>query len=218
MQDEKFYYQESVLMAHEVDLAGEFIYSALNKVNSMKSIDEPTDSFFVMYHLSVGIERLQKVLLVILEDVQMDNIGKFVNSIKMHNLLDLNGKIQSKTKIGFSPEQKGLLSVLSDFYKNHRYNKYDFYSYDMDSPNSLSSFLKQYYSSYEETYSLLSERHLNNEEIKDFVGKCVGTICQKYYQKIWDVSHEKNIYCYELRHESAAEKIFQYGIIKKRRL
>lgn len=105
MQNERFYYKESVLMAHEVDLAGEFIYSALNKVNSMKSIDEPTDSFFVMYHLSVGIERLQKVLLVILEDVQIENVGKFVNSIKMHNLLDLNGKIQLKTKIGFSTEQ-----------------------------------------------------------------------------------------------------------------
>ncbi len=93
MKDENAIMRESVLMAREVELAGEFIFSALEKINTMNNMDENTDSFFVMYHLSVGIERLQKVLLVVLEDVQQENMKKFLKTIKRHNLIKLNSMI-----------------------------------------------------------------------------------------------------------------------------
>ena len=126
---------KSMLMAREVNLAGEFIYAGLEKMNSMKSLDEPTESFFVLYHLVVGVERLQKVLIVLLEKVQYDDINIFLKSIKVHNHRELAARIKKHINIDFSKEQNAFLDMLADFYEHHRYDKYDF-----DKLNNLSEF------------------------------------------------------------------------------
>lgn len=52
--------KESVVMANELDVAGEFIYAAIDKFNKMNNFDQVGDNFFFLYHLAVGIERVQK--------------------------------------------------------------------------------------------------------------------------------------------------------------
>ncbi len=104
-----------------------------------------------------------------------------------------------------------MLDYLSEFYAIHRYNKYDFYSYDIEEENSLSAFLAQYYPDYRNNYYKKFDVHLNDAHIKEFIGRCVGEICQKYYQNIYDISCERNIFCYELSSDSAAQKIFSIG-------
>ena len=66
--------RESIVMAKELDVAGEFVYAALEKINKIDTYEEVSDIFFILYHLSVGIERLQKILLVVLNDVELDKI------------------------------------------------------------------------------------------------------------------------------------------------
>lgn len=52
-------------MANELDVAGEFIYSAINKLNQMVSFEYIGEDFFFLYHLAVGFEYMQKILLVL---------------------------------------------------------------------------------------------------------------------------------------------------------
>ena len=80
--------KESVVMANELDVAGEFIYAAIDKFNKMNNFDQVGDNFFFLYHLAVGIERVQKILLVIINDVERDEIEDFLEKIKSH-MLDL---------------------------------------------------------------------------------------------------------------------------------
>ena len=70
-------FKESVVMANELDVAGEFIYAAIDKLNRMNNFDQTGDNFFFLYHLAVGIERVQKILLVIINDVERDEIEGF---------------------------------------------------------------------------------------------------------------------------------------------
>ncbi len=41
-------------------MLGEFIYAAIDKFNKMNNFDQVGDNFFFLYHLAVGIERVQK--------------------------------------------------------------------------------------------------------------------------------------------------------------
>lgn len=195
-------------MAREVDLAGEFIYAGLEKMNSMHSIDEPSEAFFVLYHLAVGVERLQKVLLVLVEDIQPNDMEIFLKGIKHHNHGELASEIKKHIKINFSKEQNAFLKMLADFYEKRRYDKYDFFSYDMDELNSLSRYLSDNYPDYEKCYSLLSDRYLINDDIREYIGRIVGKIGQKYYAEIHRISYERNVYSYELRVGSPAYRIF----------
>ena len=97
--------KESVVMANELDVAGEFIYAAIDKFNKMNNFDQVGDNFFFLYHLAVGIERVQKILLVIINDVERDEIEDFLEKIKSHNHMMLHGKIKEKVNISFSKEQ-----------------------------------------------------------------------------------------------------------------
>lgn len=49
---------------------------------------------------------------------------------------------------------------------------------------------------------------LNTDEVKEFFGRVIGRLCQKYYKLIEEESRNRNIYCYELRYNSAAERVF----------
>ena len=45
--------RESIVMAKELDVAGEFVYAALEKINKIDTYEEVSDIFFILYHLSV---------------------------------------------------------------------------------------------------------------------------------------------------------------------
>lgn len=75
-------FRESVVMANELDAAGEFIYAAIDKFNKMNNFDQVGDNFFFLYHLAVGIERVQKILLVIINDVERDEIEDFLEKTR----------------------------------------------------------------------------------------------------------------------------------------
>lgn len=52
--------RKSIIMANELDVAGEFIYSAIIKFDKMQHFEQVADDFYFLYHLAVGIERVQK--------------------------------------------------------------------------------------------------------------------------------------------------------------
>lgn len=201
-------FKESVVMANELDVAGEFIYAALDKVNRMNNFQQVGDDFYFLYHLAVGIERVQKVLLVIINDVEKNKVEDFLERIKSHDHLMLHGKIKEKVSISFSKEQNELLSLLSKFYNAERYKRFDFFSYDYNDRNLLIEYVEKYCKDVSFDYSMCKKTLLNTDEVKEFLGRTIGRLCQKYYKTIEEESRDRNIYCYELRYNSAAERVF----------
>lgn len=200
--------KESVVMANELDVAGEFIYAAIDKFNKMNNFDQVGDNFFFLYHLAVGIERVQKILLVIINDVERDEIEDFLEEIKSHNHMMLHGKIKEKVNISFSKEQNDLLNLLSEFYNAERYARFNFFSYNFKDRDLLTEYVQKYCKNISFDYSLCKKTPLNTDEVKEFFGRVIGRLCQKYYKLIEEESRNRNIYCYELRYNSAAERVF----------
>lgn len=201
-------FKESVVMANELDVAGEFIYAAIDKFNRMNNFDQTGDNFFFLYHLAVGIERVQKILLVIINDVERDEIEDFLEKVKSHNHKMLHGKIKEKVNVSFSKEQNDLLSMLSTFYNAERYSRFNFFSYDFKDRDLLIEYVQKYCKNISFDYSLCKKTPLNTDEVKEFFGRVIGRLCQKYYKAIEEESRNRNIYCYELRYNSAAERVF----------
>lgn len=61
-------------MGHELDISGEFIYDGIEALNEMICIEESSPLFSFLYHTSVGIERLQKIIIVLFEDINLMNM------------------------------------------------------------------------------------------------------------------------------------------------
>ena len=174
--------KESVVMANELDVAGEFIYAAIDKFNKMNNFDQVGDNFFFLYHLAVGIERVQKILLVIINDVERDEIEDFLEKIKSHNHMMLHGKIKEKVNISFSKEQNDLLNLLSEFYNAERYARFNFFSYNFKDRDLLTEYVQKYCKNISFDYSLCKKTPLNTDEVKEFFGRVIGRLCQKYYK------------------------------------
>ena len=105
-------------MGMELDAAGTFIYNALKHLHSIDTLSHPVDIFEVLYGLSVGIERLQKVAIILLEhDVDVD-IEQLEESLITHNTMDLSNRIDDHVQQSLSGVHKELLSILSKFYKS----------------------------------------------------------------------------------------------------
>lgn len=54
-------------LGKELDLAGGFIYNGLRRFHEMDSLYHEAEVFELLYNLSVGIERLFKVAIVLIE-------------------------------------------------------------------------------------------------------------------------------------------------------
>ncbi len=200
--------KESVVMAHELDVAGEFLYAAVDKINRMDNFDQVGNDFYVLYHLAVGIERMQKVLLVIVNDVERNKIREFLKKIKSHDHMMLHSKIKEKISISFSKEQNELLRLLSKFYNTERYRRFDFWSYDFSERDLLIEYVEKYCKELIFGYTLCKKTPLNTDGVKEFLGRTIGRLCQKYYEAIEKESGKRNIFCHELRYNSAAERVF----------
>lgn len=200
--------RESIVMAKELDVAGEFVYAALEKINKIDTYEEVSDIFFILYHLSVGIERLQKILLVVLNDVELNKIQDFLENIKIHSHKKLHNQISNHIEISFSSAQNALLAVLAEFYTVERYGRFDFFAYNYNDEKLLTNYIKKYCPDVPETYNPGHPVLINTDDIKDFLGKTIGRLCQKYYNVIKDIAPSKGIFAYELRPDSAAERIF----------
>ena len=111
-------------MGLELDTAGSFLYNAIHHLHVIDKLNHSGDIFEILYGLSIGIERLQKVAIVLLEHIEDGNIDKLEESLISHNTMQLSNRIDRSVKQNLSGVHRELLSLLSKFYKTHRYGKY----------------------------------------------------------------------------------------------
>jgi hypothetical protein len=195
----------------EIDAAGTFVYNGIRALHELPALNHPVDSLEVLYNLSVGIERLLKVAIILIEHHDQIDLEHFEESLISHNTIDLANRVDSRRTLKLSTVHREFLSILSKFYKSHRYGRY-----------SLSAVPEIY----EEKRLLLEfvSKHLNidfhiedeffavqnTDQIRRFVGKVVKKICDETFRVVSQRAHELNIYTSEIRGDSKALKVF-YG-------
>ncbi|WP_241139345.1 hypothetical protein [Bacillus mycoides] len=199
--EEHFHYK-NFKMGIELDIAGTFLYDGINSLRSMESFEVESEIFSFLYHISVGIERLQKIIIVLNEEIK--DIKKFEESLKTHSHQSLHNRIKENRKVDFNSRQNGFLSLVSDFYNNSRYNNYLVSTAIDRDIKAINKFLDKH----TEEIPNITYFGENLDRRKETLGRVIGSIVKKYYSLIQKICSEKNIYTDEVRADSKALQIF----------
>lgn len=195
----------------EIDVSGSFIYNGIKFLDEADTLNHAADIFEILYNLSVGIERLAKVAIVLVEYTPSLNMNDFEESLITHNTLELIERLNKHRKMGLTDVNKEFLALLSKFYKSYRYGRFSLGSVpNIDEEKVMfltfiSKHLKLIYD-FHNPYSVFQ----NTDQVKRFVGKILKKIAQSIFRIIQKESGRLNIYTDELRGDSKAIKIF-YG-------
>ncbi len=192
----------------EVSIAGAFVYNGLRRFHEMQHLEHTDELFEFFYNLSVGIERLLKVAIILLEHDQTKDVEKLEQSLITHSHLELLGRIKRHSKINFGPVHNEFLALLSTFYRSHRYNRFlasSVHQRDQEKV-ALMHFLSKHLDVDFQTGPLLGIA--NEPRYRKFIRKVVIKITEALYVVVRDAAQNQNLYTYELRHDSRAESVF----------
>ncbi len=196
-------------MGIELDIAGNSIYNGLKFFDEMESFYYEDRIFEFLYQIAVGVERLEKITLILLEDKTDKNQNDFEKTLKNHNHAALFDRIKKSKKITLGREHKAFLQILTSFYKNNRYGRYHLEKLDSynEEKNKLVDFINRYSDENINNNSKIVITK-NNIRIKKFIGNVIKKIVLVLYEIIKEKSIELNIYTHEIRLDSKASKIF----------
>ena len=205
---DKIWNYKNFNMVNELDIAGEFIYDGIQTLNQMNVVSDGAAIFSFLYHTAVGVERLQKILVVLLEDITLDNYKEFEEGIVTHSHCHLHERISKKHKIKLNSRENEFLSLLTTFYNHSRYNRFNLDKPYCQEKEITEKYIVKYLDETDIGRSLCSDDIIVNPKVKELFGRVIGSISNKYYQALRDIAREKSTYTYELRSDSKAEKIF----------
>lgn len=199
-------YWKSFSLGTELETSGIFIYNGFKQINDLYHYEESEDVFEILYNLSVGIERLMKILIVLKEQQENTNQEASEKELITHNLDNLQQHIEKNHKLGLNDIQKEFLNLLTVFYKKQRYDRFNLndsnnYTKDKD---CLFDFLVRKLKINEKGF------FRNTKQIKSFLVKIVSNISTKLYERIKFSANELQICTYELRPNGKAYRIFIY--------
>lgn len=194
----------------ELQIAGSFIYNALDLLNRMKSLYYEEECFEFLYNASVGIERLQKILLILLENVEPERQPEFEDSLITHSHIHLMDRINALIKVKPPDPHVKFLTVLTKFYKHTRYSRYKMDSAfkEGEDRDALIKFIKVELGVTIDNEGLMPTPL--DKRMKDFIAKIIGRIASMYYESIVVEARRHNMYTYEMTSGSKAHKIFVY--------
>lgn len=112
----------------ELHISGNFIYNGIYLIDRYNQLSYEDDCFMLLYDISVGIERLEKIVYLLLAH-KFDNtmpIAKLIKQIKNHDHIKLYGLISQYISLNFGTKELALLSLLSEFYSKGRYVHLDY--------------------------------------------------------------------------------------------
>ncbi len=203
-------YWKNFSLGTELDIAGRFIYNALQTFHQMEHFRSEEDAFEFLYALSVGIERLLKIALILTEHDKQTDQTKFEQELITHNHQILLGRLQRHHNLNLGAVHHDLIAVLSRFYKSHRYGRYSLRSVAAHAQerDDLIKFLEKYLKISIDIESMFGITR-NERRHRKFIGKVVGKIVAPVFEIIRNEAYRLNIYTYEIESGSKADKILQ---------
>lgn len=192
----------------ELQISGNFLYNGILAFHQMKNFYNEDEIFEFIYNVSVGIERLMKIDLILIEHSNSTNQSEFEATLKTHNHLDFLQRIQKKHNLNLDKSHNQFLQLLFNFYKKVRYDRYSLSNVrDFEKEKDIlikfiEKFLKIKISN--KTFNVTQ----NSKEIKRFIGNVIKKLTEELYEVLRKEAHRLNIYTYEVRYGSKAFKIF----------
>lgn len=205
---DKIWNYKNFNMGTKLDIAGEFIYDGIHTLNQMDVIDQDSMLFSFLYHISVGIERMQKIIITLFENVTLENYEEFEKSLITHSHSELSERIGKSTKLQLTSRENDFLQLLAVFYKAARYHRFNIGSQTSKEQKMITDYIKKHLSSDKIQYHFITNKILITDEVKSLFGKVIGSLSKKYYNLIHNGCSQNNTYTYELRGHSKAQKIF----------
>lgn len=206
--DKKEYFLKNFAMGTELEVAGRFLYNGLSEFNKMFDFHSTEQIFMFLYNISVGIERLQKILVVLTEKIDFSQYPALIKQIKTHNHNKLQERINKNCGLNLETNEDKFLSLLNDYYNTCRYGRYELGKNIEAEKNKLISFISKNASIEISGNYWFSTS--NDKDIKDFIGKVVGGVATKYYDGI--CAHDVG-YIDEME-DTVARSLFWSGIEK----
>jgi hypothetical protein len=200
-------YWKNFGLGTELEISGAFLFNGLKSINTLDNFNYAEDVFELLYNLSVGIERLQKIAIILIENIDINNKEskkQFEESIRHHKLLNLHVMIERKHSLNLNAHQKEFLHLLSKFYKTYRYDRFNINSskdYEKEK-NHFIAFLSGKLS--------ITKTSNNTKQIKAYLSKIIEKIILAIYRIIEDKAKRNNIFTHDLRPQGKAYRVFIY--------
>lgn len=206
---EKIEFWKNFSLGTELEISGAFIYNGLKLINNIENFNYSEDVFEILYNLSVGIERLEKIAIILIEHKDVDNQEEFEKKLISHNHQELLKRITKNNSIQLHKPELEFITLLSIFYKKNRYDRFNFDTtnqYDKEKVLFI-DFIKRKLN-IEVDIDLLNKSLKNTPQIQSFLSKIVGKISSEIFNVIESIARKQNIYTYELRSDGKAYQIF----------
>lgn len=196
-------------LGEELTISGMFIYNGLRRFHEMQTLVYTDEIFEFLYNLSVGLERLLKITVVIIEHKDGTDQKALEESLITHNHLGLLKRVKARCKLDLGPPHNEFLSLLSVFYKSLRYDRFSLSSvYNTDrEKKALRDFLNKYLNADLKEPPGPFATH-NDTRYRKYILGIVTKISSTLFKIVCEKAHELNLYTYEMRHGSRAETIF----------
>lgn len=182
----------SIFLNRELDNSSTFVFEGIIKIYETQYLgDSGGNVFNFLYNLSVGFERIQKIILFLLEIKEKNNFKiSFDEKYQTHNHITLHQFMNEKIDISLNENQTGLLTILADFYNDNRYGRFNF---NNDFSSEIKKFIKYISKSMGKSPKKAGEEYNNTIEIKNFLSKQIIKLYKMYYEIIEKLSYELHI-------------------------
>lgn len=203
-------YWKNFNLGTELDIAGRFLYNGLRTFHEMKNFASEEDAFEFLYNLAVGVERILKIAVILTEHDEKADQNAFEESLITHSHQELVRRLKKNHQIDLAPVHNEFISILSKFYKSHRYGRYSLASIAAPAQEreDLVAFLEKYLSTKIDTKSMFGVT-INDRQYRKFMGRVVSKIVLPVFEIIKTEARRLNLYTYEIEYLSKASKIFQ---------
>lgn len=193
-------------LVKEVEIAGTQIWRSikdLDRVNIEKDRHVGENNigylFLAFYQAAQGIERLQKILIELITKItpsKENELEKLDDLLRSHNHNALNKYIEERKNIRMHKSETRFLETLRRFYSEARYGRFSF-SKENERETTLIHELGR---------SIPEERY--DVSVKNQFGRALANLSKIYYDLIRELSHDINIYVYEINTYSDASYVF----------
>jgi hypothetical protein len=196
-------------LGEELEISGNFIYNGLRRFYEMQVLDYHDEIFEVLYNLSVGLERLLKITVILVEHKDDSDQEALEKSLITHTHLELMRRVKEYCDLDLGKQHNEFLALLGNFYNSYRYDRFilsSIFNRNQERTSLLSFLSKHLNIDLEKPSGLFATQ--NNIRYRKFIRKIVIKISSTLFEIVRDKASELNLYTYELRHGSRAETTF----------
>lgn len=208
MLDEPNFFWKNYRLGTELQISGTFIYNAIYALENMQTFYYVEECFEFLYNISIGIERLQKIAVILIEHDQSKSQEEFEKTLMTHNHIELLNRIKKNRKTNFIRQHNKFLTLIDDFYKSIRYERFNLSSVYQPSQDKerLIKFISK-----ELNIEIKAELNDSTEitnQIRNFLEKLIKTLTCQLYEIIREESYRIGTFTYEISYNSKSFKIF----------